>query len=262
MAASLADLKIVHSGGAANTDPNLDLGGAISTAGAKDILSQTATALTTITGVTIDDAAGNPEGDGTLFFDSTNTTLRWTPFGGTAGVAVDVSSNGKYAIQGGSNGGLLKVDVVTGSLPSSDQTNTSTIANIANNMFDDVAKADAKAGDVEFRGVYWENDHASESMVDVRMWIETNTPGQDVVQIALGNEAKNVALAVIGTEDTDPAVTPDFDDNNPIDYASGIVIPDLLFGDFQGWWLKRTVPAGTNQSQLNNSFRIGVRIFV
>lgn len=262
MAASLADLKIVHSGGAANVDPNADLGGAISTAGGKDILSQTATALTTITGVTIDDAAGNAEGDGTLFFDSTNTTLRWTPFGGTAGVAVDVSVNGKYAIQGGSNGGLLKVDVVSGTLPSSDQTNTSTIANIANNMFDDVAKADAKAGDTEFRGVYWENDHASDSMVDMRMWIETNTPGQDVVQIAIGDEAINVSLAVIANEDTDPALTVDFDDNNPIDYASGIAIPDLSFGDFQGWWLKRTVPAGTNQSQLNNSFRIGVRIFV
>jgi hypothetical protein len=261
MAASLADLKIVHSGGAANTDPAADLGGAISTAGAKDILSQTATALTTITGVTIDDAAGNPEGDGTLFFDSTNTTLRWTPFGGTAGTAVDVSTNGAYAIQGGSNGGLLKVTVVTGSLPSSDQTNTSTIANIANNMFDDVAKADAKAGDVEYRGVYWQNDHASDSMVDIRMWIETNTPGQDVVQIALAAEAKNVSMATIADENTAPA-TIDFDAANPIDYASGIVIPDLNFSDFQGWWLKRTVPAGTNQSQINNSFRIGVRIFV
>lgn len=262
MAASLADLKIVHSGGAANTDPLLDLGGAISTAGAKDILSQTATALTTITGVTIDDAAGNAEGDGTLFFDSTNSTLRWTPFGGTAGTAVDVSVNGKYAIQGGSNGGLLKVDVVAGSLPSSDQTNTSTIANIAENIFDDVSKAQAKAGDTQYRGVYWENDHASDSMVDIRMWIETNTPGQDVIQIAIADEAVNVTMGTIGDVNTDPALTIDFDDNNPIDYDSGIVIPDLTFGSFQGWWLKRTVPAGTNESQVNNSFRIGVRIFV
>ena len=262
MAATLADLKIVHSGGAANVDPNADLGGAISTAGAKDILSQTATAPTTITGVVIDDAAGNAEGDGTLFFDSTNTTLRWTPLNGTAGTAVDVSADGAYAIQGGSNGGLLKVTVTSASLPSSDQTNTITIANIANNMFDDVAKADAKAGDVEYRGWYWENDHASDAMVDIRMWIETNTPGQDVVQIALGNEAKNVALATIANENIDPALTPDFDDNNPVDYDSGIAIPDLSFGDFQGFWGRRTVPAGTNQSQVNNSFRIGVRIFV
>jgi len=260
--ATLADLKIVHSGGAANTDPNLDLGGAKSTAGTKDILSQTPSAPTTITGVVIDDAAGNDEGDGTLAFDSVNTTLRWTPLNGTAGVAVDVSTNGAYAIQGASNGGVLKVTVTSGALPSSDQTNTITITNIANNMFDDVAKADAKAGDIEFRGVYWENDHATDAMVDIRMWVEQNTPGQDVIQIAIGDEAKNIALGVIANEDTDPALTIDFDDNNPVDYASGIVIPDLSAGDYQGWWLKRTVPAGTNQSQTNNAFRIGVRIFV
>jgi hypothetical protein len=99
-------------------------------------------------------------------------------------------------------------------------------------------------------------------MVDVRMWMETNTPGQDVIQIAIADEGLNATMGTIGDENTDPALTIDFDDNNPIDYASGIVIPDLDFTDFQGWWLKRTVPAGTNQSQINNSFRIGVRIFV
>lgn len=260
--ASLADLKIVHSGGAANTDPALDLGGAISTAGAKDIKSQDATAPTTITGVTILDAAGNDEGAGTLYFDSTNTALRWTPFNGTAGTSVDVSTNGAYAIQGGSNGGLLKVSVVSSSLPSSDNTNSITITNVANNIFDDVAKADAKAGDTEYRGVYWQNDHASDSMVDIRMWIAQNTPGQDVVQIAIADEGVNVTMATIANENTAPGGTVDFDANNPVDYDSGIAIPDLTFGSYQGFWIKRTVPAGTNQSQINNSFRIGVRIFV
>jgi hypothetical protein len=259
--ATLADLKFVHSGGAANTDPAADLGGAKSTAGAKDILSQTASAPTTITGVTIVDAAGNDEGDGTLFFDSTNETLRWTPFNGTAGTAVDVSTNGDYAIQGGNNGGLLKVTVVAASLPSSDQTNTITITNNANNIFDDVAKADAKAGDVEYRGIFIENDHASDAMVDIRVWVEQNTPGQDVISIALADEAKNLSIETIADENTAP-VGPDFDAANPVDYASGLALPDLNAGDYTGLWIRRTVPAGTNQSQLNNSFRLGVRIFV
>ena len=259
--ANLADLTFVHSGGVANTDPDADLGGAKSTAVGKDILSQTASAPTTVTGVTIDDAAGNDEGDGTLFFDSTATTLRWTPFNGTAGSAVDVSSNGDYAIQGGNNGGILKVTVVSGSLPSSDQTNTITITNIANNMFDDVAKADAKAGDIEYRGIFVQNNHATDSMVDIRVWIETNTPGQDVIGMALADEAKNLDIEIIADEDTAPS-GPDFDATNPVDYDSGLVLPDLDFGDYTGLWLRRTVPVGTNQSQLNNSFRLGIRIFV
>lgn len=259
--ATLADLKLVHSGGATNTDPNLDLGGIISTDAAKDILSQTSTATTTITGVTVSDAAGNAEGIGTLFFDSGNKTLRWTPPSGSAGTSVDVSANGNYSIQGGGTGGLIKVAVVAASLASSDQTNTLTIANIANNIFDDVAKADSKAGDVEYRGIYIQNDHASDSMVDIKLWMEENTPGQDVVQIALAAEAKNVAMATIGDEGTPPA-TVDFDAANPVDFDSGLTIPDLDFGDFQGIWLKRTVPVGTNQEQLDNTFKLGVRIYV
>lgn len=259
--ANLADLKLVHSGGAANTDPNADLGGAISTAGAKDILSQTSTAPTTVTGVTVNDAAGNIVGDGTLFFDSGNKTLRWTPPSGSAGVAVDVSVSGEYAIQGGGTGGMLKVTVVSGTLAASDQTNTLTIANIANNIFDDVAKAEAKAGDVEYRGIYIQNDHAADSMVDIKFWLEENTPGQDVIQIALAAEGKNVTMATIGDEGTPPAGI-DFDAVNPIDYTSGLACPDLAFGDFQGFWIKRTVPTGTNQAQPDNTFKLGIRIYV
>lgn len=259
--ANIADLKLVHSGGAANEDPDADLGGAISTAANKVILSQSATAPTTITGVTIDDAAGNDVGDGTLYFDSTNTTLRWTPYNGTAGTAVDVSSNGVYAIQGGSNGGLLKATVVSASLPSSDQTNTITIANLTENIFDDVAKADAKAGDTEYRGIYLLNAHSTDTMVDIKVWLEENTPGQDVISIANADEAKNTAIEVIADEDAAPS-GPDFDTANPVDYASGLTIPDLGPGDYVGLWIRRTVPAGTNQSQTANTFKLGMRVYV
>jgi hypothetical protein len=262
--ANLADLKLVHSGSATNTDPDLDWGGAISTETgppSKDILSQTSTAPTTVTGVTVNDAAGNTEGIGTLFFDNGNTTLRWTPPSGSAGTAVDVSVSGEYAIQGGGTGGLLKVTVVAGSLPSSDQTNQLTIANINNNIFDDVAKADSKAGDIEYRGIYLQNDHGTDDMVDIKFWLDENTPGQDTVQIVLADEGKNVTMATIGDEGTPPA-TVDFDAVNPVDYASGLVCPDLTPGDFQGFWIKRTVPAGTNQAQADNTFKLGIRIYV
>ena len=258
--ANLADLKLVHSGGAANVDPDADLGGAISTAGAKDILSQTSTAPTTVTGVTVNDAAGNTVGNGTLFYDNGNDTLRWTPPSGSAGTAVDVSVSGEYAIQGGGTGGLLKVTVVAGSLPSSDQTNTLTIANIANNIFDDVAKADSKAGDIEYRGVYIQNDHSADSMVDIKFWLEENTPGQDGIQIALAAESK-ITMDTIGDEGTPPTGI-DFDAVNPVDYGSGLTIPDLAFGEYQGFWIKRTVPAGTNQAQADNTFKLGIRIYV
>ncbi|MGH8471092.1 MAG: hypothetical protein ACREVJ_01195, partial [Gammaproteobacteria bacterium] len=99
MPSNLAYLQTFLSGGGANTDPTKSLGGPIS---ATRVLSQSATAPTTITGVTIEDAAGNTEGNGTLQFNysATTPTLQWTPPGGSAGSAVKLTESSKYAVQG------------------------------------------------------------------------------------------------------------------------------------------------------------------
>ena len=94
--------------------------------------------------------------------------MRWTPPSGAAGSCVNVASNGKYAIQGASNGGLLFVTVVAASLPSSSQSNTITITSIANEVWDDVSKAEALAGDTEYRCLYLYNAHTTDTMADLR----------------------------------------------------------------------------------------------
>lgn len=184
MAANLAHLQMFLSGGASNTDAAKSLGGPLSS---QRVLSQTATAPTTITGVTIDDAAGNAAGNGTLTytFSATAPSLAWTPPGSSIGTSVNVAVSGKYALQGASNGGLLLVDVVAASLPGSNQTNTITIANQVNKIWDDVSKAESQAGDTEYRCLFVKNTHATDTMVDVRLWRHTDTPGQDVMSLEL-----------------------------------------------------------------------------
>lgn len=257
--ANLADFVMRLSGGASNTSAAAALGGAMSTVAGGRVLSQSTSGLV-ITGVVIDDAMGQPEGDGSLFFDFSATTLRWTPPGGVAGTAVTVSSDGTYAIQGGNNGGVLLVTVTAASLPSSDQTNVITIANIANNIWDDVSKADSQSGDTEYRGLYWENADGTDSILDARFWINQQTPGQDVIAIADGDEAVNVALETIADEDTAP-VGPTF--TGPTSYDTGIALPTTMAaGDYKGWWICRTVPAGVTEAVDNNAFRIGFRVYV
>lgn len=260
MAADLADWVMRLSGGASNTVPGSALGGAMSTVGGGRVLSQSTSGLT-MTGVVIDDAMGQSEGDGSLFFDDSAGTLRWTPPGGVAGTPVVVDqADGAYAIQGGNDGGVLLVTITTASLPSSDQTNVITIANSANLIFDDVSKADSQAGDTEYRGLYWENADGADSILDAKFWIDTNTPGQDVIAIADGDEAKNVALETIVDEDTAPA-GPAF--TGPTDYDSGIALPTpMAASDYKGWWIRRTVPAGVTAAVTNNAFRLGFRIYV
>ena len=259
--ATLADIEIRLSGGASNTSAAAALGGAMSTVAGGVVLSQSATALTTITGVVINDAAGNAEGDGTMAFDSVATTLTWTPPGGVAGAAIDVSADGDYSIQGANDGGYLDVTVTAASLPGGSLTNTSTIANQANKIFDDVSKAESLAGDIEYRCVYLENAHASESMIGVVIWMDANTPGQDTVQIALDPAGLNGTATTIGDEDTEPT-GPDFDAANPVDAASGLAIGTLAFGDQYPFWIRRTVPVSTTEEELNNTFRIGIRAYV
>ena len=258
--ANLADFLVRLSGGLSNTDKDLALGGAMSTVSGGRVLSQTATDPA-ITGVTVNDAMGNSEGVGTLTFSASASTLRWTPPGGTTGDAVDVSVTGVYAIQGGSNGGVILVTISSGLLPGSDASKSVTIANILNNVFDDVTKTESRDGVFDYRGLYFENAHASDSMVDIKFWVAVNTPGADVIQVADGVQAINVALATIADQNTAPA-TVDFDAANPVDYASGIAITDLDFGDYEGFWVKRTVAAGTDSPQLENTFRLGFRIYV
>ena len=259
--ANLADLEIRLSGGAANTDQAASIGGAISTAGGGLVLSQSATAPTTITGVTINDAAGNSVGAGVLAYDSTALTLRWTPPSGTAGTVVDVSADGDYAVQGANDTGYLDVTVVAASLPGSSQTNTITIANQTNKMFDDVSKAESLAGDTEYRCFYVKNAHASDTMIGTKLWIETNTPGQDIVQVALDPAGKNGTPSAIADEDTAPAGV-DFDANNPVDADSALDIGDLSTGDYYPIWIRRTVPVSTTEETLSDTFRLGLQVYV
>ena len=257
--ANLADAIIRLSGGVANVNPFDSLGGIMSTAAGGIVDSQSATAPTTITGVVIDDANGNALGAGSLFFDFSAGTLRWTPPAGTAGAVVVVSVDGVYAIQGANDGGLLAVTVTAASLPGSDQTNTITITALTNNIFDDVTKAQSDLGRIEHRGLYFENAHASDSMVGALIWISANTPGQDVVNIGLDPAGLNGVAVVIATEDLVPAgVT----FSNPTTEATGLSMGTLAFGDNFPFWIRRTVPAGVSAAEPNDTFSIAIKVKV
>lgn len=255
---SLADIEIRFSGGAANVTPANSIGGAMSTdAGDGEMLSQSASALTTLTGVTINNAAGNALGEGTLVYTHVGQTLKWQDAGGVVGAAVAVGANGDYAIQAG-GGGFLDVTVVLTSLPGANTTNNSTIANVANDFFDDVSKAESNAGDVEYRCFYYKNAHGADEIVNNKLWIDENTPGQDVIMIALDPAGKNGTAATPGDEST-PPVGVDFEAANPVDEVSALDLGDLSAGDNYPFWVRRTVPAATDIATAANTVQLAFK---
>lgn len=258
-ALSLAYLEIRLSGGAANADPNASLGGVMSST---RVLSQSATGISNITGVTIEDAAGNAEGAGTLAFTASGQTLTWTPNGGTVGAAVAVGADGKYTIKG--SAGYVLINVTAASLPGTDQTDTITIANLANKTFDDIDKLESFYGDTEYRCLYVTNTHSSETFIGNLLWIGGQPNGADSLEIALdaagvGDGFTTGVAATIATEGDAPAGATF---TAPVGTGDALSLGDLGPGKAYAFWQKRVCPVKvTTQTPVDlSSLRFQVNI--
>jgi hypothetical protein len=256
--ASMAELKIYLTGGAANAVVADSTGGAVSST---EVLSQSASGLTTLTGVTLGNAMGNNEGDGTLTFNATSKTITWTPPGGTTGASVDISADGTYFVQGGSNGGAIVLTVVAASLPTANTSNTITIANQDNKMFNDVTKDQSYAGRTVYHCFAFKNTGA-DAKKDIKLWIGANTPGQDTISIGIAAAAAgNGSTTGIDTDTNDETAAPaDVTFTAPTTQADALTLGDLSGSGgtthTRCFWIKQLVPAGVDQETLNNTFRI------
>ncbi|CAN5813389.1 hypothetical protein BH20PSE1_BH20PSE1_00930 [soil metagenome] len=255
MTVALVDIGLFLSGGAGNTDPNLSLGGVISTT---RLLSQNATGVT-IAGVTVNDASGNAVGTGTLAYAVSGQTLTWTPPGASAGVAVAVGTNGTYIIRGSEpTAGYLRVTVVAASLPAGNVSNSVTIANRDQNLFDDVTKAQAIAGDTNYRCYYLKNAHASDTATSVSVWIYLDSLGADTIAIGadpagVGDGVSTGVAATIVNEATAPA---GITFSQPLSEGAAINLGTFTFGTGAALWVKRTVPVSTLVTTADDTSRL------
>lgn len=112
------------------------------------------------------------------------------------------------------------------------------------NLFDDVPSAEASAGRVEYRCVYIQNNHGTESYLDpVRLFIAANTPSVNTtIAIGIGTAALNATEQTVANETTAPTgVT----FSEPSTFATGLTIPTIPAGQHRSVWLRRTINAGT-----------------
>lgn len=255
-----AYLEIRLSGGASNSDPAASLGGVMSST---RILHQSATGIANITGITIQDGLGNPIGNGTLTYTATGETLKWAAAGQSAGAEVPLTEDGRYAIAS-STGPQLFVEIVYANLPGTDQTDTITIANLVNSVWDNISKAESFAGDTEYRCVYLINSHPSESLVGVKEWIQVQPIGADSLAIGLdqagiGNGSTTGVATTVANESSAPAgVT----FSAPSGSGTALSVGTLGPGEAHAVWERRTVPADTSvaTSADTSEIRIEVRI--
>ena len=245
---SVADLKIKLSGGAANADLALSLGGAKSSVA---VLSQAAVETTPISGITITDAAGNTVGSGTLTYLFTGKTLAWTPPGGAIGQAVSIGSNGNYVIRGANTtDGYVTVTVVSASLSNATNYTTAVAVTNQNALFlPAVAKDTAFAGATEYYCFYLQNDSAA-TIKSVQVQVQTDTPGLDTLSLGVVT-----TINTLGTNDGSAATGHGITFN-----AVGVdaVMGDLLTTEYWGFWLRRVVPAATVDGVFANTFKLRI----
>lgn len=242
MAAERHDLEKRLSGGAAETDPNLALGGAMSTA---VILSQEVIFFTPMSGVTEIEGRGNTAFGispslGAVAFINTTTELRWQPPSEPIGALVDVSVDGRYTLPGPNDLDLLIVDVVAASLPISDTNSVVSVETLPNTLFDDVGAIEAFLGTINYRCYYVRNRSAGDTLFGVKVFISAQpSPGGDTLALGLDPAGINGVATTIGDEDTAPGGV---SFTIPTSYAGGLLIGDLAPGDFAAIWQRRTVP--------------------
>ena len=109
------------------------------------------------------------------------------------------------------------------------------------NMFDIVSSAEALAGDIEYRCIYFKNTHATLTLTSAVVWIQTQTPSSDTsIGIALAGEGVSVAAESVADESTAP-VGESF--TAPANEGTALAIGDLAPGAYIGVWIRRTVNA-------------------
>lgn len=128
-----------------------------------------------------------------------------------------------------------------------DQVSTTAITTATlNNLWDDVSGAESAAGDVEYRGIFVLNNHATLTLANAIVEVTSNTSGGGICDLATDNiavTAKALAgspqMGTIANESTAPAAASAFG-NGPL------ALGDLGPGQVKGVWIRRTVTAGAS----------------
>lgn len=216
----------------------------MSTVGGGLLESQSITPDSALSGCTFEYGANNATSTtGTLTYTASGNFMKWTSPGGTIGLDVDCSSDGTYTLLDADSMSYIVVTVVSASLPGTDTTRTITVANNANTLFDDIAVADSVAGDTEYRCFYVKNAHGSVSMTNAVLWIDTQTPGADSIEIGLDAAGAGGTATTIANENTAPSGV---SFSAPADASTGLSLGTLTTGQAYPVWVKRVVSAGTS----------------
>ncbi len=130
----------------------------------------------------------------------------------------------------------------------------SSVAVTGSTLWDTVSGAESAAGDVEYRGIYIHNAHATLTMFGAVAWLQANTPSATTtLDIGLGTSALNGTEQTVADETTAPSGV---SFSAAATLGAAIALGDIPPGQSRFIWLRRTVAAGSAASNDTATVRI------
>lgn len=124
------------------------------------------------------------------------------------------------------------------------KSSTAVTDNTTHNLWDVVSSAESSAGDTEYRCIYLHNAHASLTLQNAKVWINTQTPSSDTsIEIALGTSAVNGTEQTIANENTAPSGT---SFSTAANEGAALSIGNIPSGQHKAIWIKRIVGAAAS----------------
>lgn len=216
------------------------LGGGIGAA----LSSQETAQPSIVTGVYLSGAFGNTLGNGTLTYNPTSQTLTWRAQGSSVVSVSDVvTANGSYPI-GTLLNGMVVATVTFAALPTTYKTESILVSAPLHTVFSQTTALMALVGDVQYRCLYFKNNHASLTANDVRLYI--HAPPSLPQSLAIGVDPAGVGdgttTGVAQTIATPYDVPVGVTFTAPIQAASGLSLGTLNPGQSVAFWQRRTLP--------------------
>jgi len=107
------------------------------------------------------------------------------------------------------------------------------------NLFDKVTGDESAVGDTEYRAFFVKNNHSSLSLENAKLWISTNTPGGDSVEIGKESSSGD-SKQTISSESTAPTA---ISFSTCASKSVGLDLGTIAAGGLYMIWAKRIVPA-------------------
>ncbi len=257
------DIIVRHSGGSGNSNPLNSIGGAISNT---EITSQSVAAPVNVTGITIQRAVNLPAWIDLYSLNSGSE--RHVGWNGPSGLgnSVIITADGTYTIyspSGNAADGYIVVDAVYASLPGSYTYDYGlAVTNETENIFPDVTASEASTGDLEYRCVYILNDHPSETIATLNVWVGKQYAGEQDVAIAFDSGGVGASAPVLADGDDSTDILSGLSFVSPSAEGSAISVTTIGPGVAVPLWIRRNIQWPVQNAVANDTFGIAMAAYV